>query len=106
MTNAISQDADGATPAADYVPGVPNNAPGGNTNAGATNQQQQQVVAYQNTFYTAHLSAPAMVEVAQIINRTVSTAGFKDQAEAYFTFLDDPAYDLRDLKETRHSSLP
>jgi len=101
MVNAISQDADGAPPAAVQVPAVPNNALGGNatTNAGATNQQEQQqhVIADQSTFYTGNPPAPTG-EVAQFINRTVSTVGLKDQAaEACFTFLDDPASDLRDL---------
>ena len=48
-------------------------------------QQQQlaQAVPYQSTFYTGHLPAPAG-EVGQFINRTVSTAGLKERAEACF----------------------
>jgi len=61
-------------------------------------QQQQlaQAVPYQSTFYTGHLPAPTG-EVGQFINRTVSTAGLKDRAEACFNFLNDPISDLRDL---------
>jgi len=55
-TNEISQDGDGATPAAVQVPAVPNNAAGGNANAGATNQQKQQVVTYlQRSLIARHI---------------------------------------------------
>jgi len=70
MTNAITQDADVATPAAGQVPTVPNNASEGNANNGASNQQQQQVLArpiYQSTFFNGTLPAPTG-ELAQFIN--------------------------------------
>jgi len=98
--NAVSQDID---PAANVVPpgasvgppGAPAGAPGADLNAGQQ-QQQAQVVAYQSTFYGGNLPAPTG-EVGQFNNRTVSTAGLKDQAEAFLNFLNDPTIDLRDL---------
>jgi len=75
--------------------GPPGGAPVPDPNAG---QQQQlaQAVPYQSTFYTGHLPTPTG-EVGQFINRTVSTAGLKDRAEACFNVLNDPISDLRDL---------
>jgi len=103
--NAVLQE---VVPATVVVPPVaPAGAQGENANAGANNQQPQQaqVVAYQSTFYGGHL--PALTgEVGQVINRTVSTAGLKDRAEACFNFLNDPTSDLRDLTEIIQSSRP
>jgi len=91
--NAVTQEVDPETIVVVVPPnGPPGGAPGGtpvpDPNAG---QQQQlaQAVPYQSTFYTGHLPAPTG-EVGQFINRTVSTAGLKDRAEACFDFLNDP----------------
>jgi len=99
--NAVSQEVDQAgilvPPNGPPAEGAPGGAPvPADPNAG---QQQQlaQVVPYQSTFYNGHLPAPTG-EVDQFINRTVSTVGLKDQAEACFNFLNEPtSSDLRDL---------
>ena len=93
--NAVSQEVDPGTIVVSPG-GVPAGAPGPDPNAGQQQQQQAQVVAYQSTFYGGNLPAPTG-EVGQFINRTVSTAGLKDRAEACFNLLNDPTSDLRDL---------
>ena len=53
-------------------------------------------VHYVCTFYRGTLPAPTG-EVAQLVNRSATTAVLRARAESFYAFLSDPASDLRDL---------